>query len=59
MLIRAGVERSLPINSSVKYRLFMLMDAKQIAYNVFINKGFMAETQMFWRHLLFSALLSD
>lgn len=39
--------KGLPINSSVKYRLSMLIDAKQIAHNVFINKGFMEGTAVF------------
>lgn len=33
----------------------MLIDAKQIAYNIFINKDFIDENQMFWRHLMFAA----
>lgn len=29
----------------------MLIDAKQIAHNIFINNRFREEDQMFWRHL--------
>lgn len=35
----------------------MLIDAKQIAYNIFINNRFREEDQMFWRYLMSIAAL--
>lgn len=35
----------------------MLIDAKQITHNIFINNSFIGEDPMFWRHLMFVAML--